>query len=536
MARRLVHDDTLDLADRVAGALVVLYAQPITRVVGLTTAHLQAADGRVTVALGPDRLELPEPFATLIAKLPHRRRVGTAAHLPNQWLFPSTRAGKHATPGAVANRLRRIGVTGRAMSHAALMQLAAEIPPGMLAGILGIHPTTAVKWTKLAGGDWTRYAGGTSRPNTESSALRPSRQPRAMITPGHSSFALPDCLAPPGRAAWPGRQNGEATMTRTFLQADDLRDFVSDQFGADRRLSALNRLTGGTKKGVYRLVLDDATTAILYVWAAGENYWPPAPAIPGDPFTDASGAELFAANHAALSAAEVRIPRLFTLDRDGRYLNADIALVEDAGTLRLETLMDSDPAAAVEPLAALGDAVRRMHTTSSPHYGKLAFIAHGEAPQMRRAEDVIVDRALGHLDAVAARDVRIADAHHRIAAHVHGLAAAVTPRDEYRLVHGELGPDHVLVTPAGEPVIIDFEGLVYFDVEWDHAWMQMRFADAYPTLRPVPLDTQRLEFYRYAQLLSLIEGPLRIADTDFPDRDWMLDLAERSIGKALAAI
>jgi hypothetical protein len=160
LARRLVHDDTLDIADRVAGALVVLYAQPISRIVLLTTTHVEQADGRVTVALGPDRLELPEPFATLITKLPHRRRVGTAAHLPNQWLFPSTRAGNHATPGAVSNRLHRIGVTGRAMRHAALIQLAAEIPPAMLAGILGIHPTTAVKWTKLAGGDWTRYAAG----------------------------------------------------------------------------------------------------------------------------------------------------------------------------------------------------------------------------------------------------------------------------------------------------------------------------------------------------------------------------------------
>jgi hypothetical protein len=46
-----------------------------------------------------------------------------------------------------------------------------------------------------------------------------------------------------------------------------------------------------------------------------------------------------------------------------------------------------------------------------------------------------------------------------------------------------------------------------------------------------------LELYRYAQTLSLIEGPLRIADnTNFPDRQWMLDLAEWNITKALAAL
>jgi hypothetical protein len=64
----------------------------------------------------------------------------------------------------------------------------------------------------------------------------------------------------------------------------------------------------------------------------------------------------------------------------------------------------------------------------------------------------------------------------------------------------------------------------------------MRFGDAYPALRPVDLDADRLEFYRYAQVLSLIEGPLRIADTDFPDREWMLGLAEWNITKALAEV
>src|SRR5688500_12137358 len=82
----------------------------------------------------------------------------------------------------------------------------------------------------------------------------------------------------------------EAIMTRAFLRPDDVRGLVAEQFGTGRRLTALDRLTGGSKKGVYRLRLDDETTAILYVWAAGENYWPPSPTVPDDPFTDASGA------------------------------------------------------------------------------------------------------------------------------------------------------------------------------------------------------------------------------------------------------
>lgn len=320
---------------------------------------------------------------------------------------------------------------------------------------------------------------------------------------------------------------------REFLTLPDLADLVAEQFGTDRRLVRLVRLTGGSKKGVYRLGLDDGSTVVLYVWAAGENYWPPSPAAPDDPFVDASGAELFAVSHAALTAAGVRVPRVIHL---GRRLESDIALVEDVGSQRLDGLIERDPAAAAAPLAALGESLRRLHKSTSPRYGKVAQVADGTAPQGRRPEDIVVDRALRQLDAVAAREPRLAAAHDRIADHVRELRALITPRESYGLVHGELGPDHVFVTPGGEPVMIDFEGLAYFDVEWDHAWLRMRFGDVYPALRPVSVDGCRLEFYRYAQVLSLIDGPLRIADTDFPGRSWMLDLAEWNIGQALAAI
>ncbi len=328
-------------------------------------------------------------------------------------------------------------------------------------------------------------------------------------------------------------------MTRAFRTADELRDLVAHRFGSDRWPVALDRLSGGTKKGVYRLRLDDGHTVIVYVWADDENYWPSARSVADDPFTDASGAELFAAGHAALVGARVPVPELLLLDRDGRWLDADLALVEDAGGETLEALLARDRAAAAAPLAELGAALRRMHTTTSPRYGKVAYVASAQrsadSPQ-RSAADVIVDRALLQLELAAALDARLAAAHQQITYHVRALRAAVPDRREYALVHGELGPDHVFVTPAGSPMLIDIEGLTYFDVEWEHAWLEMRFGADYPALRPVPVDPARLALYHYAQVLSLIAGPLRIAGTDFPNRQWMFDLAQWNITKALAAL
>ena len=107
------------------------------------------------------------------------------------------------------------------------------------------------------------------------------------------------------------------------------------------------------------------------------------------------------------------------------------------------------------------------------------------------------------------------------------------PRADYRLIHGELGPDHVLIDERGEPVIIDIEGLMFFDVEWEHVFLRLRFDEHYRSLREDGLDEERLRFYRLAMHLSLIAGPLRLLDGDFPDREPMLWIVEYNIDKVL---
>jgi Phosphotransferase enzyme family len=113
------------------------------------------------------------------------------------------------------------------------------------------------------------------------------------------------------------------------------------------------------------------------------------------------------------------------------------------------------------------------------------------------------------------------------------LAAAVRPRAEHGLIHGELGPDHVLVDSRGHPVLIDIEGVMFFDTEWEHAFAGLRFGEHYRWLRPGGLDDRRLRFYRLALHLSLIAGPLRLLDGDFPDREPMMRIVAFNVEQAL---
>ncbi|TLS47211.1 aminoglycoside phosphotransferase family protein [Streptomyces montanus] len=319
------------------------------------------------------------------------------------------------------------------------------------------------------------------------------------------------------------------------MTQDQLAGAVRAALGGGRRLEAVERVAGGSKKGVYRLVMDDATTAIAYVWDDAENYWPAAEGDDDltDPFSPGLGLDLFEAAHARLDTLGVRVPAIRLVDRDGAHCPADLAIVEDLPGEDLEELLARDPSAAAPVMARLGEALEVMRHHRASTYGKVAVVDGGGTSRGTSCEGVVLDRALRDLAEAASRDPRIAGARDRLEERLLGLAAAVWPRAEYAVVHGELGPDHVLVDAGGNPVPIDIEGLMYFDVEWEHVFLRIRLHDAYRPLRVDGLDEDRLAFYMLAQRLSLTAGPLRLLDGDFPDRAFMAGIAEHNLKKAL---
>lgn len=158
VCRRLMSDDTLNPADRVAGALVAIYAQPVVRICSLRTSDVTITTSAVSLTLGSATLDLPTPLSELIQQLPVRRRGGVAEALQGDWLFPGASAARHIEPTSMANRLRRIGIRPRPLRRAALNELSHDIAPALLASALGLNPATVVRHSTRSGADWSRYA------------------------------------------------------------------------------------------------------------------------------------------------------------------------------------------------------------------------------------------------------------------------------------------------------------------------------------------------------------------------------------------
>ena len=85
---------------RVAGTLLLLYAQPLMKIVALPTTAIVIAPLEARISLGAEPVSVPEPFADMLKHHLHNRpNLRTAGGMvANPWLFPGHRAGKHLDP------------------------------------------------------------------------------------------------------------------------------------------------------------------------------------------------------------------------------------------------------------------------------------------------------------------------------------------------------------------------------------------------------------------------------------------------------
>ncbi|MEU6369907.1 hypothetical protein ABZ876_30275 [Streptomyces sp. NPDC046931] len=73
-ARRLLHDDTLKPEDRLAGQLLLLYAQGPSAIHRLTTEDVEVGAQEVRLHLGNAPIQLPEPVAQLARTVAAKRK------------------------------------------------------------------------------------------------------------------------------------------------------------------------------------------------------------------------------------------------------------------------------------------------------------------------------------------------------------------------------------------------------------------------------------------------------------------------------
>lgn len=145
----LLHDTTLDPTDRVAGCLLLLYGQPLSRVATMTTSQVTRRGDQTFLRLGRHDAPVPGPLAKAVLQLTGGGRSYRGVGSPQQttWLFPGHLPGRPITPDTLGERLRALGIYAQTGRRAALLDLAVQLPAAVLASqTLGLHHNTAARW------------------------------------------------------------------------------------------------------------------------------------------------------------------------------------------------------------------------------------------------------------------------------------------------------------------------------------------------------------------------------------------------------
>jgi hypothetical protein len=156
ITRQLLDDEEIALGDRVAGLIVTLFAQQVSRVSELRLSDLSDVDGQLFIKLGPEPVALPDPMAALVSRYADERWNMATTNTGTEFLFPGGRPGEHIVAMQLRFRLGEIGIT-KAERQGSLTHLLSEVPGAIVAAATGYSPATTAARTAQTGGDWGRY-------------------------------------------------------------------------------------------------------------------------------------------------------------------------------------------------------------------------------------------------------------------------------------------------------------------------------------------------------------------------------------------
>ncbi|WP_239153511.1 hypothetical protein [Virgisporangium aliadipatigenens] len=115
---QLLIDTRAPLRTRVAAVILLLYAQPVSRITRLTIDDIIRDDDQVLLRLGDPPTPVPEPVAALLLEyLGQRTNMRTATNRDSRWLFPGRRAGQPLQPRTLSPLIHELGVPDHRRPH-----------------------------------------------------------------------------------------------------------------------------------------------------------------------------------------------------------------------------------------------------------------------------------------------------------------------------------------------------------------------------------------------------------------------------------
>lgn len=117
---------------------------------------------------------------------------------------------------------------------------------------------------------------------------------------------------------------------------------------------------------------------------------------------------------------------------------------------------------------------------------------------------------------------------------MYALYNCIRPRQDYKFIHAELYPNHVLVDKNLNVYLIDIEGAMFSDAEYEHSFLEFRFEHCYKYLETNTLDKDRMNFYKLYHHIGYLSGALELLQTDYSDMDDVNGMIRYNFSQVIA--
>lgn len=315
-------------------------------------------------------------------------------------------------------------------------------------------------------------------------------------------------------------------MVKCLMDFQEVSLNAKRVFGEDYIVERIDRLYGGAQKGTYKVKCINGFTFVLYIWHKRTSFFSKYE-NKNDVFRS-NGADLFLASHKVFEDNKVQVQKLYYINRTKEIYDFDYAFVEYISGKEIETYMDKSESEVKQLFIALGESIRKLHGI------KRSFAGTIDEPQKEefKCEEYIFSIMESEMNYLIENCNEVALNGKEIRQACKDLYAKIKPRKEYVFIHGELGPNHVLVNK--NIVFIDIECAKYFDKEYENSFLEFRFGDYYKYLQEENLDMDRMKFYKLSHHIGCLSGALKLTKEDYYDMEDVNGMIKYNLEQVLS--
>lgn len=319
-------------------------------------------------------------------------------------------------------------------------------------------------------------------------------------------------------------------MDECLIEKEDLSSRVKKVFGEEYIIKEITRLYGGTKKGTFKVDCTNEFSFILYIWDLRTTYF--------SNYQDKSnlfnqgGARLFAISEKVFEKEGIPTQKLYYINSTKEKYSFDYAFVQYIQGREIKRYIKEGHPSLAKHLERLSNEIKKLHSIKSQFAGLPEDLYENNFC----CEGYILERIDNDIEYLIRNSKDVALGQKEIRNCYRNLYNKIKPRKEYVLIHGELGPNHVLVGDDDKMYFIDVDRVKYFDIEYEASFLEFKFGEYYKYLKEENLDIDRVNFYRFSHHISYLSGAYQLKETNYFEEQEIEKVIRHNLDEILKLI